>query len=544
MRAGPARAGQRDACRRRAEAYFTACVRRATVRGRGWPARDGSAGRSGRRGTICSMPDATAQRVWSELRARVERTAPRRPARGVSPAAVRVGRSRLAAAGEQDVAVLADAPTGAWSSASPTRADRLDDQDRRLPVVAGALDVDGHAARGTREGPGEQVGDRRSALRLRGAAPRAPSCRSSVAVGRRLRGQPPSVGLLPGQRARSRSCESAPLVDVDGALVGAPGQSATAACASERSGERGASDSGHSKPPVVGYYHSSPTAGVARAGQTGVRGAAGHLLHVRLRSRRHVGRRVPRGHPPRLSRGARRGPRRTASRRTTSARARRSPRRASYQLPDAIHLVVVDPGVGGHAARPVHRHLGRDASGRPGQWRAASRRLARRRHRGGRTRSMRRRLTQAAPRTDVSRARRPRAGRGRAGVRRAGRATLGIAESTPRRLAAAPFGQCVERRRVRRWARCSSPTASARCASTSPRESIDRLGLRAARLEVGLGHNTLDVPFGRTFSDVAEGEPVALVDSSGWLTLAVNLGERERPLRRRCPGARVRVRAL
>ena len=30
------------------------------------------------------------------------------------------------------------------------------------------------------------------------------------------------------------------------------------------------------------------------------------------------------------------------------------------------------------------------------------------------------------------------------------------------------------------------------------------------------------VPVGATFSDVAKGEPVALIDSSGWLTIAVN----------------------
>lgn len=55
-------------------------------------------------------------------------------------------------------------------------------------------------------------------------------------------------------------------------------------------------------------------------------------------------------------------------------------------------------------------------------------------------------------------------------------------------------------------------------------EDIARLGLDGPRLSIGLGHLTLEVPFGRTFSDVPPGEPVALVDSSGWLTLAVNLG--------------------
>lgn len=48
--------------------------------------------------------------------------------------------------------------------------------------------------------------------------------------------------------------------------------------------------------------------------------------------------------------------------------------------------------------------------------------------------------------------------------------------------------------------------------------------LHTGRIEIILGHSRIEVPFGRTFSDVPEGEPVALVDSSGWLTIAVHLG--------------------
>ena len=51
---------------------------------------------------------------------------------------------------------------------------------------------------------------------------------------------------------------------------------------------------------------------------------------------------------------------------------------------------------------------------------------------------------------------------------------------------------------------------------------MDDLGLDAPRLEIALGHHVLHVPVGEAFSDVAKGEPVALVDSSGWLTIAVN----------------------
>lgn len=57
-----------------------------------------------------------------------------------------------------------------------------------------------------------------------------------------------------------------------------------------------------------------------------------------------------------------------------------------------------------------------------------------------------------------------------------------------------------------------------------PSERLTEYGLEAERLEIALGHNVLDVPMGRTFSTVGEGNPVALADSSGWLTLAVNRG--------------------
>jgi S-adenosylmethionine hydrolase len=43
-------------------------------------------------------------------------------------------------------------------------------------------------------------------------------------------------------------------------------------------------------------------------------------------------------------------------------------------------------------------------------------------------------------------------------------------------------------------------------------------------VEINSGHTTLHVPYRMTFSDVGDGEPVALFDSSGWLTVAVNGG--------------------
>jgi len=49
-------------------------------------------------------------------------------------------------------------------------------------------------------------------------------------------------------------------------------------------------------------------------------------------------------------------------------------------------------------------------------------------------------------------------------------------------------------------------------------------GLDVPTLELGFGHLSVRAPLATTFSDVPEGAPVALVDSSGWLTLAVRMG--------------------
>ncbi|MHB8706943.1 MAG: SAM hydrolase/SAM-dependent halogenase family protein [Coriobacteriia bacterium] len=55
-------------------------------------------------------------------------------------------------------------------------------------------------------------------------------------------------------------------------------------------------------------------------------------------------------------------------------------------------------------------------------------------------------------------------------------------------------------------------------------EDVERVMLAGHRVEVAFGRLVVDAPFGTTFSDVDEGEPVVLVDSSGWLTLAVRMG--------------------
>lgn len=74
-------------------------------------------------------------------------------------------------------------------------------------------------------------------------------------------------------------------------------------------------------------------------------------------------------------------------------------------------------------------------------------------------------------------------------------------------------------------------------------EALEEMGLASGRLEFGFGHLALEVPLAHTFADVAEGEPVALVDSSGWLTLAIRTGSAAERYGIE-PGATARVRAL
>lgn len=76
-----------------------------------------------------------------------------------------------------------------------------------------------------------------------------------------------------------------------------------------------------------------------------------------------------------------------------------------------------------------------------------------------------------------------------------------------------------------------------------PSEEFHGHGSTGGTLEISLGHNTLSVPYRRTYADVQRGEPVALVDSSGWLTLAVNMGDAADRYGV-TPGAPVRIRRL
>jgi S-adenosylmethionine hydrolase len=74
-------------------------------------------------------------------------------------------------------------------------------------------------------------------------------------------------------------------------------------------------------------------------------------------------------------------------------------------------------------------------------------------------------------------------------------------------------------------------------------EDVAGLDSPGTTLEMLIGHIMLSVPFGRTFSDVPKGEIVALVDSSGWLTLAESSGSAYERFGVE-PGAHVRVRPI
>ncbi len=76
-----------------------------------------------------------------------------------------------------------------------------------------------------------------------------------------------------------------------------------------------------------------------------------------------------------------------------------------------------------------------------------------------------------------------------------------------------------------------------------PVEQLGALGLRSPYLAITIGHNTLRVPFAVSFADVAPGEPLVLVDSSGWLTLALNRASAEERFGIKS-GAAVRIAAV
>jgi S-adenosylmethionine hydrolase len=190
-----------------------------------------------------------------------------------------------------------------------------------------------------------------------------------------------------------------------------------------------------------------------------------------------------------------------------------------YQLPEAIHLVVVDPGVGG-TRRDLcivtgngSRLVGPDNGVLlPAVWRAggvsAAYSLAAVKvdHEG------------ALPTFHARDVLAPAAAALACGV---SPSALGDAVD-PDSLAPAPFGRC-QRTDDYVTGEVLEADRFGSLRFNIPVEELDALGITGDALEVGIGHNNLVVPFRKTFSDVGEGEPVVLVDSSGWLSLSVNM---------------------
>lgn len=212
---------------------------------------------------------------------------------------------------------------------------------------------------------------------------------------------------------------------------------------------------------------------------------------------------------------------------------------AVYQLPEAIHLIVVDPGVGGGrrdlcvVTERGARLVGPDngvlipAAWRAGGIKAAYSLDAVKVEHGGPLPTFHARDVLA-----------PAAAALACGVEPA---SLGE-EIDPQELSPAPFGRhTIDRDQVVGEVLEEDRFGSLRF--NIPAEDIDSLGLRVPMLEISLGHNALKVPFAKTFSDVPDGDPVALVDSSGWLTLSVNMGNAADRYGAE-PGIHVRVRPL
>jgi len=206
-----------------------------------------------------------------------------------------------------------------------------------------------------------------------------------------------------------------------------------------------------------------------------------------------------------------------------------------YQLPDAIHVVVVDPGVGGERrCICVETVAGTVLFGPDNGVLMPAASMS-----GGALRAYELPVDATLSPTfhgrDVFA---PAAARLACGATPSDMGT----ELDVSTLAAAPFPECdKEGEYVRGEVLGMDRFGSVRL--NIPTAKRAELGLDGALLEVGIGHNALAVPVCRTFSDVGEGDPLVIFDSSGWLTLAVNQGSAADRYGV-SPGSRVRVRAL
>ncbi len=210
-----------------------------------------------------------------------------------------------------------------------------------------------------------------------------------------------------------------------------------------------------------------------------------------------------------------------------------------YQLPDAIHLVVVDPGVGtGRADLCLITAQGTRLVGPdngvlvPAAVRA-----------GGIVQAYAIDAGKLGSRTplDTFRARDVLAPA--AAALACGTAPSELGPSLePDKLVAGPFSSCrLEGDHVVAEVIDIDRFGSVRISVGA--DEIDLLGLGAQVLELSFGHTLIEVPFAHTFSDVDVGESVTMVDSSGWLTLSVRMKSAAERYGIE-PGVVARVRAL
>lgn len=206
---------------------------------------------------------------------------------------------------------------------------------------------------------------------------------------------------------------------------------------------------------------------------------------------------------------------------------------ATFQLPDAIHLVVVDPGVGGSRRALCLQSVSGTVMLGPDNGVLLPAAL----RRGAIGRAFELDPEGALPTfhaRDVF-------------ARAAGRLACGAeptqlgAEIDVASLVPGPFEMCA-RTDGDVHGEVLGPDRFGSLRFNVPTERLAELGLSGRTLKVDIGHNTLRVPQGVTFSDVAEGEPVMVADSSGWLTLAINQGSAADRFGV-TPGARVRLSA-
>lgn len=209
-----------------------------------------------------------------------------------------------------------------------------------------------------------------------------------------------------------------------------------------------------------------------------------------------------------------------------------------FQLPEAIHLVVVDPGVGGGrrdlciVAANGTRLVGPDngvlvpAARRCGGISAAY--------------SIDPDLLGADSVHPTFHARDLLAPA--AAVLASGRRPEDLGEAvSPDTLAPAPFpAPSIESGALVTQVVDIDRFGSVRTAITA--DDLEGVAPDGGNLEVAFGHLLIEVPLAHTFSDVAEGDPVVLFDSSGWLTLAVRAGNAAERYGLE-PGATARVRS-